>query len=156
MAERRAAAVGAVEKLDLTPMIDIVFNLIVFFLLVAEMSNLEVEQLALARADQARELSAQDASDVMQVNVLADGRVRVRGRTWSVGPEARASEDPPLTLLLEAEAAGLPVEEDAASTLELTVRADRDAPFREVQEVLDVCQRARIYRTRFAADPAGR
>ena len=50
---RRRSAIERGEQLDLTPMIDIVFNLIIFFMLVSELSNLELEQLRLPFAGEA-------------------------------------------------------------------------------------------------------
>jgi biopolymer transport protein ExbD len=68
-------------EMDMTPMIDIVFLLIIFFMTVTQVSKLNKEQL---------ELSQQQGSDdqkpaVLTVNVTDTGDIRVSGRAVTVG-----------------------------------------------------------------------
>ena len=153
MRRRRPAIDGG--GLDLTPMIDVVFNLIIFFMmLVSELSNLEVEQVRLPFAG-AAERPRPELARVLQVNVGAGGEVRVRGRAWGTDPAAR-SRAPWIGDLLAAEAAGCEREPaqgsgPAPSALRVNLRADREARFGHVQAVLDACQRQGVYRTSLAA-----
>ena len=70
-------------KLDLTPMIDIIFNLIIFFMIVSDFSALTVEDLQLAYADEAQKAdkgSADKVEKVLQINVMEqDGLSKVKG-----------------------------------------------------------------------------
>ena len=134
-------------KPDLTPMIDIVFNLIIFFLLVSQLSNLSIEELSLSPAYQAKHEGPIPVGErVLPINILADGRVKVRGQAFAVDP--RPGAEAPLAEFLRIEAAG-----QDADTMAITIRADRDARFRHVQGVLAACIAAGLTRTRFAADP---
>ena len=126
---------------DLTPMIDIIFNLIIFFMIVAELSSLSVEVLALPAADQARRKEL--VGKRLCVNVLADGRLKVDGKTHS--REALAE-------LLTLEAAAYAREPDGTSKLELNVRADGDSRYEHLSGVLDGCVQAEITRTHIAAN----
>ena len=137
-------------KPDLTPMIDIVFNLIVFFLVVSELSNLQVEPISLAKADQAQPPPERGAG--ITLNVLEDGAVSLRGASYM-------RSDPRLGAALEIEALGHPREPSQAgepppSTLRVNLRVDREARFGAVQEVLERCIDQGLYKTTFAADPS--
>ena len=151
--KRARFRMDSAPAVDLTPMIDIVFNLIIFFMIVSELSNLDVEQLRLPFADEAEPAAAAAQEDrVLQVNVLASGVAKVRGRSYDTRPEdGRSPRLAWLGDLMQAEAAGTPLDPDGASTLRVNVRADRDARFEHVQRVLDTCQRNDVYRTSLAA-----
>jgi len=65
--------------INLTPMIDITLNLLVFFMLVSKFSNTERElDLHLPEAESSTEPAP--APDEIVINVLADGRVSLGGR----------------------------------------------------------------------------
>jgi biopolymer transport protein ExbD len=140
---RRRPTDLAPPGIDLTPAIDVVFNLIIFFLIASELNERTVEQLALPRADQARK-AAPSRERSVSVNVLADGTVRARGVTL-----------PDAATFLELEAAGCEREEEpgSPSALRLLIRADRDARVGAVHRVLDACQRSGIYRLSLGAEP---
>ncbi|MEZ6187228.1 MAG: biopolymer transporter ExbD [Planctomycetota bacterium] len=139
---------------DLTPMIDVVFLLIVFFMVATELTNLELEELALPRADQARE-PAPELGQVppLVINVLEDGEVRVRGRRLTSDP-ARRGQAPWFSDHLRTEVA-VAGREDDASRLEVTLRVDKDAEFGAVQRVFEACCEHGVIKTRLAADPSG-
>ena len=131
---------------DLTPMIDIVFNLIIFFLIVSDLSNLAVEDLQLSYADQA--IVSKDPGRVLQLNVMGGGAVRVNGLSYNADSLAR---------FLEIEAAGYEYEAPGdsggppVSKLRVNIRADKESPFQGVQEALDANLRAGITRTSLGA-----
>jgi len=155
-------------KPDLTPMIDIVFNLIIFFMIVSELSNLTVEQLQLAYASEAADPKTTVGSElgkVLQINVMPQGFIKVKGNPYATDPKHKGKY-PELTEFLEIEAAGYPREDPdpsnpnlAPSKMRVNIRADKDAPFKGVQQVFDACQKHGIYMTSLAAskdnpDPA--
>ena len=101
-----------VPEANLTPMIDIVFNLIIFFMIVSELSNLTVEELTLPFADRAKEPKEalkDEVEKVLQVNVMPPtpypGVIKVRGAAYTMDPELK-DRYPNLQEFLKTEAAG--------------------------------------------------
>ena len=111
--------------INLTPMIDVVFTLLVFFMLAttfAERERMLDIQLPFANAANANSAKPQE----LVINVLRDGSVSIDGR-------AVAGEQ--LTRVLNDAARRGP------GTL-VTVRGDRHGYYNEVVHVLDECRRA--------------
>ncbi|MHC4829906.1 MAG: ExbD/TolR family protein [Planctomycetota bacterium] len=170
MARKSKFAIEPEPKPDLTPMIDIVFNLIIFFMIVSELSNLTVEDLQLAYADQAAKASKSSAGStekVLQINVMEqDGLIKVRGAAYTTDVKLIAAQKyPSLRKFLEIEATGYEREEPipgapgpGPSKMRVNIRADKDGAFQRVQEVFDACMRNGVYKTSLAAskdDPGG-
>jgi biopolymer transport protein ExbD len=145
-------------KPDLTPMIDIVFNLIIFFMIVSELSNLTVEQLELSFASEAQDPPPANPKDkVLQVNVLPDGLVKINGAGYSDDPKLK-DVHPSLKEFIENEAAGYEREEPdpnnpalSPSKMKVNIRADKETMFKNVQQVFDACQKCGVYKTSLAA-----
>lgn len=106
------------ERFDMTPLIDCTFQLIVFFMLVTDMSARQNEELTLPAASRLVETEEPE----IVVNVLADRRVRVSGRTYS---------DAALEALFESVRPRLP-----GQGKPVLIRADRSARFEDVQKVM--------------------
>lgn len=144
--------------LDITPMIDIVFNLLIFFMIVSELNNLNVEQLELPHADRAEDPKKNQKGDkVLQVNVLPTGLIKVRGSPYTTDPKLKGKH-PWLQEFLEIEAAGFEREPPEPgqpgtppSALRVNIRADKECRFRHVQGVFDACVRNGIYKTSLGA-----
>jgi len=147
-------------KPDLTPMIDIVFNLIIFFMIVSELSNLTVEQLQLAYASESQDpkkMKSGSTDKVLQINVLPDGLIKIRGAGYSDDPKMKGAY-PSLKEFIEIEAAGYDREEPdpsnpnlAPSKMRVNIRADKETQFKNVQQVFDACQKNGVYKTSLAA-----
>src|SRR5262245_50704814 len=106
---------------NMTPMIDVVFQLIIFFLLSSHLARQETQlKLPLPAADSGLAVDAA-ARPVVTVNVLADGTLLAANR------QITASEL--LPLLAERRAAH-------GGNLEVRIRADRDVPYPRVSPVL--------------------
>ncbi|MBL4848230.1 MAG: biopolymer transporter ExbD [Planctomycetes bacterium] len=156
---RKRAAEADPYRPDMTPMIDLVFNLIVFFLVVSELSDSSLVPIELAIATEATE--PKKGTEILQLNVLSDGVVSVGGRGYTAGQAPGApGPRPALRLLLDREVAGRPREatEGAGlgpSSLRVNLRVDGATPFGEVQRVISDCDEADVYRLSFAADPLG-
>lgn len=74
---------GNVGGIDFTPVLDMVFNLLIFFMVTSEFAKEDRElNVALARASEARPLSAQ-AEDVF-INIDRDGRFVVDRRHMAI------------------------------------------------------------------------
>lgn len=65
-------------QMNLTPMLDVVFNLIIFFVVSMQFSNEEEIEVQVPYAGHAQPLTA--LPDEIVVNVAADGRILVQGR----------------------------------------------------------------------------
>lgn len=113
--------------LDMTPMIDTVFNLLIFFLVAGSFQQAEREmKIALPLASAAGPISA--ALREIVVNVAADGRMVVAGRE-------RTIED--LRSMI-----GEAVKQNAQQ--KVTVRGDRATAYSNVVRVLDVAKAAGV------------
>lgn len=143
-------------------MIDIVFNLIIFFMIVADLSNLTVEQLQLSYASEAQEPPKQSGSKVdkiLQVNVMPTGIVKVRGTPYSDDPKLNAKgQYDSFKEFLRIEVAGYDREPPdpnnpalQPSKMRMNIRADKEVPFKHVQQVFDACQKNGVYKTSLAA-----
>jgi biopolymer transport protein ExbD len=114
-------------SIDLTPIIDMVFLLLIFFLVATTFHQSEREmQIALPTATSGAPISTLLREFV--VNVDAEGRINVGGRT------------------VEAETLRTMVVEAVGRNPEqkVTVRGDRKAVYADVVRVLDVCKAAGV------------
>lgn len=164
MGRRSRSELPPEAKLDFTPIIDIVFNLIVFFMIASELNNRNVEQITIPFASEAAKQKPArnergEAEKVLQVNVMPNGVVKVRSIAYSVDPQTM-KQYPALASFMEIEAAGYEREEPEAgqggtppSKLRVNIRADREVRFRYVQGVFDACVKHGVYKTSLAADP---
>jgi biopolymer transport protein ExbD len=120
---------------NMTPMIDVVFLLIVFFLLsthfVQQESHLE---LNLPTAATGHEPSA-DSPPRVTINILPDGQILLGSS------EARPDE---IAHRLQYE------REHTSGDLEVRIRADRTLPYGAVEPILLACAQAGIWNVTFA------
>jgi biopolymer transport protein ExbD len=122
--------------INLTPMVDVVFLLLIFFLAATTFAS---EEVALdLRLPSAKSGQPGKNDKPLVVNVMADGRLVVDGRDVSF--EA---------LRQKLQAAGQRNAEQA-----VVVRGDREAQFGVGVQVLDACRIAKIKKVDFAALPA--
>jgi biopolymer transport protein ExbD len=147
----RPLPTGDDTAMNLTPMIDLVFNLVAFFLLATDLSHKDFLDVALPRAASgAEDVPGRDDRRIV-ASVTSDGRVHLRGRTYAVftgDPVADARSVAALgTALRTAVADRLREGEDAPAVL---VRGDRDALWRHVQRLMQACAAERIHRIQFA------
>jgi len=118
---------NSVVAIDLTPIIDMVFLLLIFFLVATTFRQEEREmQIALPFASATAPISTMTRELI--VNVAADGTVIVGGR--------RLEHDALRQMV--AEAVGVNPDQ------KVTVRGDREAAYAHVVRVLDVCKAAGI------------
>ena len=118
-----ARQTGSDIAIDLTPVIDMVFNLLIFFLVATSFHQTEREmKIALPQASSAGPISAMLKEII--VNVDAEGRTIVSGRTI-------AAED--LRTMVKEAVAVNPEQK-------VTVRGDRTTAYANVVAVLDICK----------------
>ncbi|MCP4834169.1 MAG: biopolymer transporter ExbD [Phycisphaera sp.] len=125
--------------LDMTPMIDIVFQLLIFFLVTAQLSQYSRADLDLP--EEAGEKTDEASEAGLIINVLADGTLEIASAEISV-EELRI-----LAIDLVAESDG------SVSPARPLVRADRNAPTASLNKVLSTLQRAGIPAVRIATAP---
>ncbi len=110
-------------SLEMTPLIDMVFLLLIFFLVATTFHQTEREmQIALPNATFAGPIST--ALREIIINVDADGNIIVNGRI--LDPQD-------LQRLVEEAVAANPDQK-------VTVRGDRDTPYANIVRVLDICK----------------
>lgn len=121
--------------INLTPMIDVVFQLIIFFLVSSHLVKQEAQMaLPLPVADSGQE-PADDPGKRLTLNVLADGSLLLAGRHVQGDELASRLRD---------------VAGEQASRLEIRIRADRTVPYRFVDPVLGACARAGLWDVKFS------
>ena len=138
MPKTREPEGGEDAKVDMTPMIDVTFLLIIFFVTIQQLTVQETAaQVVLPKAKQANPETA-DEKDRLIVSIDADG-------TYYVGPTrmdmARVDQ------ALKREAALR--DADGFAKRIIFVRADVAAPYGKVQDVMAQCRRHKIIRLAF-------
>ncbi len=129
----------------MTPMIDIVFLLIIFFMCVTEMSRLEIESLTLPEASMARKSGPTPPR--LTVNVMRNGTYRVAGKEYSASA---------LRPLIARRVIAGERDEKGNSDLAVRIRADAHVPYKYVQQVMNQCSKARIWQLSFGVSPRPR
>lgn len=125
----------------MTPMIDVVFQLIIFFLVSSQLVKQESQMaLALPVADSGP-AAVDDERPRVIVNVLADGRILLAGAL--VSPAA-------LERRLANQYAEFRQKNPERDDLEIRIRSDRDVPYQAVEPILLACARAGIWNVTFA------
>jgi len=120
---------------NMTPMIDVVFQLIIFFLLSSHLAKQEQQLPLPLPTAKSGTVEAAEARPRLTVNVLADGTLLVANRP-----------------IQAEELAGLLRERRAAhgEDLEVRIRADRSVLYRRVEPVLVACVQAGIWNVAYA------
>jgi biopolymer transport protein ExbD len=153
---------------NLIPMIDIMFLLLLFFMLGADMGQRELEEVVLPKAatvKEEKEMKGQQKEDRLVVNVFHDNipcdaykknEVCREPKHWRIGikggdftnlknleaklkTEGDGRREAPMTQL----SAGKQVPRTERPVM---IRADASAPFKYVQEVMNSCAKVGIYK----------
>lgn len=123
-------------EMNMTPMIDIVFLLIIFFMTVSQISKINKEQVDLPQLKGTEE----QEPTTITINIKADGDIIVSGKTTSV---------PQLVGMMTDEILALG---DDTSKLTIVLRADRNGMSRTVNEIVTALGRLGITQVRFAVE----
>ena len=141
--------------MDMTPMIDVVFLLIIFFMVITDMTQQDLEELQLPVAQNAT--ADKPAPDEFRpvVNIKVDGSIWVKRRMY-FDPE-NPDDYKELRGFLTDVAAKM--EKDEAGVLPdeaLLIRADMNTPFKYVQKVMEQCgyKGIQIWKVQLAASEA--
>ena len=142
-------------KMDMTPMIDVVFQLIIFFMLITDLTQKELEDLQLPIAEEAVE-DVPDPKKVRPiVNIDYEGVIKVKREEFYNPEEGDYSR---MKGYLANQARLMPKEFDEVVGEELPdnpllIRADQVTPFKYLQKVMEICgeQGIRIWKVEIAA-----
>jgi biopolymer transport protein ExbD len=123
---------------NLTPLLDMVFQLITFFMLVINFKGASLDlSLKLPVLGSARPLERHGKLEPLLLNIDAEGRVTVQGKKIDVEQfitrEARFLKN-------QLQILGTPIDKDGELPVPVIVRADRSAPFHLVNHILKICQ----------------
>jgi biopolymer transport protein ExbD len=126
---------AAPVRVNMTPMIDVTFLLIIFFLLSSRLAQQETQlELDLPTAASGRQ-AVDDERPRLSVNVRPDGSVML-------GSTQTQPEEMVRRLQIERDRLG--------SDLEVRIRADRSVPYDAVEPILLACADAGIWNVTFA------
>ena len=129
---------GHALSVDMTPMIDVTFLLIIFFITVNQVSNVNKEPIALPELT-----GTQDQTEAaLTVNVDRTGRLVIAGNEVTV---------PQLVSLVATELAKV---DNDPGRLTVVLRADRDGASRGVNEVVAALVKLNVTRVRIAVESA--
>jgi biopolymer transport protein ExbD len=122
--------------INLTPMIDVVFQLIIFFLVSSHLAKQEAQMVLPLPVAETGEKPIDSTVKRLTLNVLADGSLVLAGR--HVPGDELASRL----------AAALREQNEAG--LEIRIRGDRDVEYRFVEPVLIACAKAGVWDVKFS------
>ena len=123
-------------KLDMTPMIDVVFQLIIFFVVTAAMQNKALEtNVRMAMAPHGPVEEVKDPRTVV-VDVDKNGKISIM--------KTNLSEAQLLSVLVKAR-------NSTGQSTPVVIRGDGEAQHDAIKRVMDVCGKAGLWKLRFAA-----
>lgn len=142
-------------EVNMTPMIDVVFNLIIFFMIITDMTQQELEELKLPVAQEAVE-DKPDPSVVRPIiNIDYGGEIKVRRETY-FDPEQ--NDYTRLEGFLSTQARLMPKKFDETVKADLPdnpllIRADQVTLFKHIQKIMEICgkQGIQIWKLEIAA-----
>ena len=150
MAKAKKSREGTEVNMDMTPMIDVVFLMIIFFMIVSDMSQQDLADIVLPVADQSVEDETEEGR--MIINIYPNGDIEIKRRRYGTLDDPVAVGA--LRAYLSAEVARGKKEPDTGfSERSLLVRADKVTKFKEVQKVMRICGEMgiQIYKVHLAA-----
>lgn len=146
---------GDETQLNMTPMIDLIFTLVIFFMLTLDLSSKEYLPLTLPFAYHAVE-DKDDSADAIAsmkviVNLTADGKMVLKGQEWDLKSDVPAKQTEALkalhrelALVVAPDALHQTREADGHSKIALQVHADRAALWRYAQWIIAVANSRQI------------
>jgi biopolymer transport protein ExbD len=124
---------------NLTPLLDMVFQLITFFMLVVNLKEASVDlELQLPVLGSARPVETKGEENLLVLNIDAEGRLKLYGsatevRTY-IAKEARQEE-----ARMKANNKAYKPGDELATTV--VIRADKSTPFKLLNDIIKICQK---------------
>ena len=139
MARRKLPEEEQVDNPPMTPMIDIVFQLIIFFMLVMDMAKQQLEPVILPYASKAIKEKYADPQ-MLVMNVLKNGTIKIMGKTYWNADKHDYDDNQILEDLFESRRQNRIYQEvpgkDDWVKYPLLIRCDRSTPFEHLQKIL--------------------
>ena len=171
MAKRKGPSVKEDVTANLIPMIDIMFLLLLFFMLSADMSARQLEEVVLPQASQVKEdkpdKTEGESTTTINIHhvtekgtdcaVYANGGIcrDVNHWKWAIRGHDYTKDTIKDQLQIEAqlhmETVPDPKAKKLLSALRILIRADSGAPYGDVQKVIELCGTVGIYKVEVAA-----
>lgn len=145
--------------MDMTPMIDVTFQLIIFFMLLMDMSTKDLEDLVLPKAESATPDKPNPKDQRAVINITADGRILVK-RDLFYDPKNDDGYEKIKKFLMEKARLMPKARADAGNPASpivpdkpVLIRADQATPFKHIQKVMELCglQGIQIWKIELAA-----
>ena len=136
-------------EMNMTPMIDVVFLLIIFFMIITDMTQQDLEELELPMAKYAVEDKPPPDQWRPIINIQYDGKIIIKREVY-YDPEVDATKAEPYEGIKQWLAlAAKQMEKDHMDPESgtgplipdepLLIRADMSTPFRHIQKILEFC-----------------
>ncbi|MHC4939161.1 MAG: ExbD/TolR family protein [Planctomycetota bacterium] len=156
MARRKKKDVTESGELDMTPMIDIVFNLLIFFMVVTDLTQKDLAELTLPIAYMAQEDKDDDEDDRIILNVDKHGALIWRSEARSLGEIKSILAQQKILYekkcrRLNKEAYETLKSGAKATKLYVLLRADKDTPWQHVQWLMTIMAQEKYYKLQFAS-----
>ena len=119
---------------NMTPMIDIVFQLVIFFLVASNMSRQEIQEALDLPAANSRQPSAEEVERII-VNVLPTGEIQMGGQSLTIdqfGEQIAKARD------------------RLGTDLEVRIRGDRTVPYRLVEPLMIASAKSGLWNVAFS------
>jgi biopolymer transport protein ExbD len=141
-------------RIDMTPLVDVAFLLLTFFMLTTQFKPPEEVSIILPSSHSENKLPE---SDVMTVNIAEDGRIflgldsqhlrkRLFGAENELKPSVQIEKSQLANYLVQARTAN--------PKLRTVIKGDKNADFGTVEDVMDVLQKTQITRFNLVTDLA--
>ncbi len=122
-------------NVQMTPMIDVVFLLIIFFLVSSHLARQEVQMPLPLPTAASGEHPSETSTRRVTINVLSDGKMLLAGKPVEAGQ------------LRERLVAA---RDESGAEIEVRIRGDRSVAYQHVEPILLACARAGIWNVAFA------
>lgn len=126
------------QKMNMTPMIDVVFQLLIFFMIVTEMTQSEKADLILPKATEATPDKGERGR--YTINVTRNGQILLGAQHVTID---RLDEILGLVVKLEGR--------KKFSETPILIRADKNTYFEKVQQIMGKCVKHKIWKISFGA-----
>jgi biopolymer transport protein ExbD len=135
------------EEINLTPMIDVTFQLLIFFMVTSEMAKLDnIKELELPKADKATP-DESPPPDRLVINVLPQVEDK-NGVRFIITGQERDFEALGNLIYTESK---LSRGNDGFSSRPVLIRADKDVSYRHIQRLMDMLMKEKIWKLSFGA-----
>ncbi|HZF00180.1 MAG TPA: biopolymer transporter ExbD [Planctomycetota bacterium] len=164
---KKGAGTSEYTNPNLIPMIDIMFLLLLFFMLGADMGQRELEEVVLPKANSMKEDKENKEKDKNRLTINVYHRYEVKCQAyakggvcrddahWRTGIKGKDYSEPEKLggyLKKEADATrGLDPKNPQVSELKVMIRADASAPYGLAQRAMNTCAKAGIYKVEVGA-----